>query len=375
MAMKSGTLWMRALSTALLVVLILLLAVPQVAAYTITYYNGNPIKDKDGKLTFRASAVGFPSSGNTRPALETALARWNQCPGKFTFYVPNWGDGSVGRYNGQNEVWFTTSQNILDGAPAKCIKTYAYLLSNPHIIEADMVFDADVPWSFTSIQSNKWNYGGNYRSFIGTAIHEAGHAFGLKHNNYSYNIMGQDTTHIHANNGAVRPYAGEDGCSGELFLFGSQSPAQNDLSISQWKYDKADGEYSQHIRCKVYSQSTGNIISNNSFNGQPRYNVNKGSSYDVQFTYENNGLNNFNGIKVGFFVSTNDHITTLDQRIGGTTLNLARNQVYTRKLGMTIPAGLVSGATYYLGVVVDEDSAISEVSEANNRTYHQIRIN
>ena len=110
-------------------------------------------------------------------------------------------------------------------------------------------------------------------------------------------------------------------------------------------------------------------------NGEPRYNVNKGQQYLVEFSYENNG-ESYQTTEVGYFISTNDYISTGDRRIGGRNgMGLGRNTVFTFQAPVTIPADLVSGQTYWLGVIIDEDSTLSEVTETNNRTYISIRVN
>ncbi|MGF1673448.1 MAG: hypothetical protein ACFCUV_07155, partial [Rivularia sp. (in: cyanobacteria)] len=78
--------------------------------------------------------------------------------------------------------------------------------------------------------------------------------------------------------------------------------------------------------------------------------------------------------RVGFYISTNDIISTGDQRIGGTTLTLGRDNVYTARNTVTIPSSLQRNRNYWLGVVVDENNSINENVEWNNATYIPIRV-
>jgi hypothetical protein len=48
---------------------------------------------------------------------------------------------------------------------------------------------------------------------------------------------------------------------------------------------------------------------------------------------------------------------------------------WTGQFTVTLPDDLVSGQTYWLGLVIDEDNSISEKSGVNNATYIPIRVN
>ena len=77
---------------------------------------------------------------------------------------------------------------------------------------------------------------------------------------------------------------------------------------------------------------------------------------------------------VGFYISTNDLISTFDTRIGGATLNLGRGNVYTALHTVTIPSNLNWGTNYWIGAVIDEDGSLAESTEVNNATYIPIRV-
>ena len=90
-------------------------------------------------------------------------------------------------------------------------------------------------------------------------------------------------------------------------------------------------------------------------------------------TYENNGAVREYVVPVGFYVSQNDFVSAFDTRIGGTSLDLGPNSVYTRQDTVTIPSSTATGS-YYLGPVLDEPSNISEIAEWNNATYLPIEV-
>jgi subtilase family serine protease len=95
----------------------------------------------------------------------------------------------------------------------------------------------------------------------------------------------------------------------------------------------------------------------------------------TEFTYENNGASFQSGIDVGYYLSTNNLITTVDRRIGGASFSLGRADVYNGFINVAIPNDVNSGQTYWLGVIIDEDDSLSEAEEWNNATYTPIRIN
>lgn len=351
----------------------IILALPILAEAVCHYHCGNSNLRRHSKgLNWRAGKNSFKSGTGWPTALTTANARWNQAPGDFTFGIRNWNETYVGFGNGQHEIFFTTNQGFLDGAPARCV--YYYKCSNASIGEVNVVFDANVQYSKSDTQSSKTPYGGSWRPWGTTALHEMGHALGLCHVNYEYNILGEDWDHIHANNGKVRHYVGEDAADGAVHIYGkTKTSPVNDVGVTHWKYGGADGEYSEHIPCKIY-HTNGNIVANANYNGFLRFDVKPGSQYDVQFSYENNGYYYQGTVPTGYYISTNDYITTLDRLIATTNFSLGRNSVYTAKKRLTIPGDLTVGQTYWLGVIVDRTNIISEFSGVNNATWQQIRI-
>ena len=335
-------------------------------AYTLITCSGNNIRWSGSSATLRASSVGFPA-GAWQTALGDSIARVNQNPGAFDFGVV-YGDTSVGLGNGQNEVWWTSGF----GAPA--ITNWWMNCGAGTFTETDIRFDNTVAYTTSTTKTSLWPYGGSSRPFHTTAIHELGHALGLSHTSDTYSVMGQDWTHIHANGSTSRAYFGEDASNGAVAIYGANAGSVEDLGVAQWRHTGSSGEYSTHGRTRVLT-SGGGAVGWSTFNGEPRYNVTKGSSYLLEFSYENNG-ETYQTTEVGFFVSTNDTISTGDTRIGGRNgMGLGRNTVMTFQAPVTIPASLTSGQTYWLGVVIDEDGTLGEVTEANNATYIAIRVN
>ena len=72
------------------------------------------------------------------------------------------------------------------------------------------------------------------------------------------------------------------------------------------------------------------------------------------------------GFNIGFYLSSNDFISTSDRLLGtntGASASAGGLLTFTRSL--YIPADIAPG-TYYLGFLVDNNSAVGEANEGNN---------
>jgi len=337
---------------------------------------GERLKWSSNTVTLNASATSFPA-GEWRTTLQSAVDRFNMNPSNFRYQLAIDG-GSVRRGNGQSEVWGSTDPDVLDGAPAIAYTwhtCYWFFGNHVHMDEVDIAFDYGSPWRWSSSESKSGlrRYGGTLRPMRTTAIHEMGHGLKLNHVNSEYNVMGIDFEHIHANGSLARAYLGEDAADGAVFLYGLRSPRLEDVGVVHWKYSGASGEYSDHEKTRLLDAG-GAALSAFDDAGETRFRVNRGQRVQAEFTYENNGASQQDNVQVGFFVSTNDLITTADRRIAGTSLNLGRGNVFTHRVTVTIPNDLVSGQRYWLGVIVDEGGRISEAAEWNNATYLPIWV-
>lgn len=358
----------------------LLMAMGLPAIATAFSYNeclGEKLKWNRNTVDIRANEVSFPV-GVWRDAISQSVSRFNQNPSKFRYNLQI-ESGGVGRGNGQNEIWGTTDNAVLAGAPARAFywwKCYWFFGNHVHMTEVDVVFDYRSPWmwSASTTKSNLLRYGGALRPMQTTAIHELGHGLPLNHVNSEYNVMGIDFEHIHVNGNTARAYIGEDTSDGAVYLYGTASGSPQDLGVVHWKYQDASGEYSNHQKTGLYNTS-GGVLSSFSDGGETRYRVNRGQHVQAEFTYENNGASTQSGVKVGFYISGNSTISTLDRRIGGTTMTLSRDNVFTTSHTVVIPFDLVSGRDYWLGVIIDEDNSVGEMAEWNNATYLPIRVN
>lgn len=353
----------------------------QARAYTTYECLDEPLKWASASETMHYATVGM-SAAPWRGALDAAIDHLNQNPSPFRF-AKSYSDNSVAMGNGQNEAWFSDDPDVLSGAPAitytwwNCIDLWIYG-TIVELTEADVIFDINEPYTTSMSKGNLWEYGGDWRPFQTTAIHELGHALGLGHENDTYNVMGQDWSHIHVNGSTARSYLGEDAANGAVYLYGTTNAAAEDVGVVHWKYLGVHDEYSTHTKTRVTSSNGGNLTTfrlNDDEDGEVGYKVSRNQIVRVEFSFENNGKTTQNAMRVRYYVSTNNVISPTDTELASARIDVGRNTVYTRVQSVTIPNDLSSGTVYYLGAVIDPDYELAEMVESNNATYLPIKIN
>src|SRR5215212_1153580 len=319
-----------------------LLCASSAFAYSYKTCLGEKIKFDTNNKTIRPSTVSFPS-GYWEDGIRDTVNKFNRNPSNFRYSVSMDG-GGIGRNNGESEVWGDTG-SILSGAPAIAYQNwtcYWFFGDHVHMDEVDVIFDYGSPWQWTAdtVKPSLIRYTGSLRAIQTTGAHELGHGLILNHVNTEYNIMGSDFEHIHVNGSTATAYTGEDAADGAIFLYGVRSWA--DVGVVHWKYSGPSGEYSDHTKTVIYNTSNV-VLPTVTVANETGYRVSRGQTVRVEFTYENMGANTQNGIQAGYYVSTNDLITTLDTRIGGGTWNLSRGDVLTTTVDLVIPNSLTSG--------------------------------
>jgi hypothetical protein len=324
-------------------------------------------KWSSSRVTMRASQQSFPAGNAFRTSLGTVIARFNQNPSNQSFTVL-WDDSATALGNRESEVWFSTSSQY---NPAI---TYWWITSTGIIVEADVIFYSGVNWTASMNKTSLITYGGAARPFENTAMHEFGHAAGLRHEEGEYNIMGQDWTHIHLNGLTCRSYVGEDASAGLAALYGAFSAGvREDVAATHWKYKSFTGEYSTHQLCSVLN-AAGAAATYTVFEGQRRFAVTRGQSFQFEFTFENLGETT-RTVNLGYYVSTDSTIATTDRRVATRRVTLAREDVDTLRQSLVIPTDLVAGRTYWVGVIVDWDNLLAEVDAVNNAAQHTVLVN
>jgi len=367
---------MRLLTTTL-VAAVATLSASQAFAFATDMCFGQRISWATDNPTLRASTTSFPT-GYWRDGLQKATDRINQNPTPFWFTLGTDSDG-LALDNDQNEVWGTTDNGLLNGAPARAFTWWnCFQLSGTvyqNIKEADVIFDYRSPWQWTAdeVKTSVTRYTGTLRQLQGTAIHEFGHAMGLNHVNTEYNVMGADFEHMWANGSTVRGYLGEDAADGAVALYGLWSANWQDVAVSHWRYSNASGEYSRHVKTAVYNTSDVQLPTV-MVNGEVGYKVKRGQFVRVDFTYENNGKNT-QAVNTGWYISTNDLISTSDRLVATNTgMSLGRGDVMTYRRQFRIPFNLTVNRNYWIGTIVDKDNTVTDAVRSNNATYIPIRV-
>ncbi len=283
--------------------------------------------------------------------------------------IANQNDTSYSLGNGQNEIY-----RDLSVGTAQCAYYYSYSGSSCWVTEADIRF-GDEPWT-TNDNSTHWPYGNAGRSITGTAVHEGGHCVGMAHTNNVYNMMGADFTHVTRNGSATYYGPGEDLSNGLIHLHGKRSATDSyrDVGATVWRYSHADGEYSRHKPGRLLNPATNAEKPKvGSYLGQHMYQVVAGENVRMEITLENNGEKNTEYVPTGFYLSTNSIISTNDRLLATWNYYLTRNIPYETTHTVTIPADVAPG-NYFLGVYVDHQYDIPEVTGANNVAYYPIKV-
>jgi hypothetical protein len=313
-----------------------------------------------------------------RDALETQVERFNFNPSKFRLDL-SLNEGSVAFANEQNEIWFSFSQDLLDERPGATQMRYTCTNFKSEFVEMDVVLQGDfslIDWSYTDDRASLSAYGGENRALRTTLMHELGHVMGLLHTIETYGVMGNSSRHNNTNGSRSRTYLGEDGSSGAVKLYGTASSSVEDVGVSHWKF-KASGDdpfddYSEHTRTRVYDSNGDLIEAKEGKDGENHYEVRKGQTIQVEFTYENNGQDE-QTVSAGYYLSGNNKITTGDLFLDDRPFTLSRNTAHVHRKTVTIPAWVPSGL-YFVGVVIDYDNKLSEKTANNNATYIGIKV-
>ena len=281
--------------------------------------------------------------------------------------IGNSNDTSYSFGNGQNEIY-----RDLSVGTASC--AYYYNTNSCVVSEADIRF-GDEPWT-TNDDSTHWPYGNAGRSITGTAVHEGGHCVGMAHTNNLYNMMGSDWNHVTRNGSATYYGPGEDLSDGLIDLHGKRSATDSyrDVGATVWRYSHASGAYSAHKPGRLLDPATNAEKPKvGSYLGQNMYQVVAGENVRMEITLENNGEKNTESVPTGFYLSTNSIISKYDRLLATYTFILGRGSPYETTRTVTIPADVTPG-NYFLGVYVDHQDDIPEVTVANNVAYYPIKV-
>ena len=269
------------------------------------------------------------------PWAEDALYRWNNIgASSFRFYFDNDESDHCSSVPTSNNAveWDNFANGICgddpSGALAVCRRSCGAECYN-----ADVLFNTQYNWT---TGSRPWTTDAPYE-FNTVAIHEFGHAIGLKHEN---RWMATMNCAYHANFQQIHA----DDRAGVRHNYPSGS--MTDISLTNWT--KNDNSCNTAAR----------LVNGPTF-------ANPGDQVSIEWVVENHGTTSVT-YNVRFYRSINDNITISDTVLGtnnGASISYTGSATYTRNL--TIPSDTTSG-TYWIGVIVDYDNNVSEANESNN---------
>ena len=333
--------------------------------------SGKKIKWGGSSTTARINTGSF--SGATLDAVRRGIDAVNRNPSPFSIRATT-ETGGVGSGNGQNEIYGSS----IDPPGVARMRYHCYWFFGWHhgLDEVDIVLDTTGPsWTSSQNKADIFAYTGTLSPIDAVITHEAGHYLGLMHVSAEYNIMGDSWRHHVTNGATASTYFGEDASRGSRILYGAQSSAFNDVGVSHWRRTGESGEYSSHGRTRIRNQTDTSDLPTVTVNGETGYRVSRNLVVQAEFTIENNGKADVNNVRYGMYLSTNDTISTADRRLGGGSFGTINpSDPSTQRLQVTIPADAALNTNYWLGMIIDDNDTVSEVTGSNNAAYIPIRV-
>jgi hypothetical protein len=304
--------------------------------------NGNVQHWNSGWTNMYISTTSFPAGSTWDARLQDAMWHWNNVGGSgFNFYVGRDTDGSHSSGNGVNEVYMTGTE---DGSALAVTftRSHCYWLFGTQngLDEADVSFNANLAWSLDPFDYG--NPSGPPYNFELVALHELGHALGLNHEDRWMATMNS----IYPNSGTLGYYKEVD-------------PLADDRAGARILYP--DGTTEVDVAGSAFKHTgsgTSGLVSSPS-------SAARGSTVTIEYTFSNQGTAT-QSFDIGFYLSTNDYISTGDTLLGmnyGAWAGSGVQATYTRTL--TIPSWVTPGY-YTLGFLLDPNGTVAEKNETND---------
>lgn len=353
---------------------------PVVHAYAYLTCDGVAQKFSRNTVTIRPAQASFGSDDRLMAALRYTIdIFFNRNASNFEYRIGDIDRSRRIRHgNGVNQIYFASRDDLCGPACAYTQRDcYWFFGWERGVTEIDVGFANNTRWDFGNRfrRTDVTAWGGRFRPFYSTALHELAHSGYLGHEDRFYNVMGEDSTHLHATlDGEYLPYVGEDTGSGLVFLYGRDG-GQTDLSASPFvRVGSISGGYSDHDYGLITDTAGGWVVRWRDTNEGRQFEVGRGQRVNAVFTYENVGGTNHRNVRVGYYISDDMDITPRDRRIEQRTMDMNLDTPWSTATTLTIPNDLQIGRTYYLGALVNDDFRVSESWFHNNQAYHPIRV-
>lgn len=295
-------------------------------------------------ITVGASTVSFPVGSYVRSNLDEAINAWNaQAPGgNFRFSTVADASTSFSSGDGKNSIYFNSTYGF-NGALAVTL-TRLNCVFTSKITEADILFNNAYSWAFDPAPGSPPNQFSPY-NFNLVAVHELGHAFGLKHENARLSTMND----CYPNGGPlgnfnqIHPHS--DDVLGDRAGYGTSGSPQ-DLAVTTYR-----------------SFASGTCAATSDRIASPAI-AYRGVPTNFLFTIENRGTST-QSPSVSFYLSNDRWIDASDLAVGSASFSMAPGFVGTYNAGVVLPMSVAPGS-YYFGWNIDPGNSIGEVNESNN---------
>jgi hypothetical protein len=299
----------------------------------------------DGCARMKISTTSMPIGGSFDIEFQEAMDAWdNVGRSDFNFILERDTDGSHRLGNGDNEVYFFATDGPGDTLAVTHLRTNSCTaFDDADIKEADVEFDSAETW-YTSA----FSYTSSNTHFRLVALHELGHALGLLHED---DVMATMNTRY--------PNGGPITRDKEV------RPLGNDRLGLRFLYP-GDGTLKADLVPSNYKRNTATAISGDSALVSGPTSASRGSSVTIDFTFMNIGSADSGEFNIGFYLSTNDTISTGDRLLGSNIgASVGDGGVVTSSRTLTIPSD-VSPGTYYIGILLDRDGDVVEFDDGDN---------
>ena len=320
------------------------LALPPAQAYVLQYcddgtnvrYPIDPDLDAPAAHMF-ISTTSFPPGSASESLIRDAMVAWSDVDGSdFVFVHGQDTDGTHDSDNGRNEVYF--DDDDADDFLARTMSRYDCDAGEK--VESDIAFNTG--YVFSTSEYDYSNPTGSPYNMEGVALHEFGHVLGLGHED---DLM--------ATMNSLYPLSGPFGFYKEWEPFG------DDLLGTRYLYPDSTTETDLAASPLQRTGAGQSGLVDSPASASP------GSSVTIEFTFSNVGTTK-QTFDIGFYLSTNDYISTGD-RLLGTNVDAWGDPGFTGTFSrtVTIPSDIAPG-TYYLGFRLDDHNEVPETNGGNN---------
>jgi len=336
-------------------------------------------------------------------AVLDALKRMDLNPSNFRYHYGGMDNtDGVAVNNGESEIWMkdlgpgfaeiSAVEESDSDYSSTCTATESDIIINTHYRMQRPPAETN-KLEYSNNKNQLFVYGGSNAHLISTVMHELGHVAGLHHEGDVLNLMGGNNLLV-TNGDTAEAYIGEDAATGLIALHGISSNAQEDISVSHWRYgDKMaakDGStFSLHYRTRIFDEKNtelemvcpyvkpdldGPLITSCP---EPIYKAKKGQNISLELTFENAGKTSPLAIIANYYLSTDGFIDENDLLLKTKTFAIKRDgNPSIIATSLNLPNSVISNKNYWIGCRVNiAGSARKESNLKDNASYIEILIN